>query len=76
MLSQGSMHSGFTGVQESFGSSVILLLLLCDSRAHRAVRTLQGFVRDAITLRVGRLGKVPSGLQHRCMSCSCSVHGA
>ena len=31
---------------------------------------VQGYLRDAVTLRVGQLGKVPAGLQHRCVSIS------
>ncbi len=28
---------------------------------------MQGYLRDAVTLRVGELGRVPAGLQHRCI---------
>ena len=75
-LPGSSMHSNFSGLQESFGSCVILLIATCNTQTRSTVRALQGFVRDAIALRVGRLGKVPAGLQHRCVGCSCSIHGA
>ncbi len=32
-----------------------------------SVGAAQGWVQDAVTLRVGQLGQVPAGLQHRYM---------
>lgn len=33
---------------------------------HERHGLVQGYLQDAVTLRVGQLGKVPAGLQHRC----------
>ncbi|CAK0742325.1 hypothetical protein CVIRNUC_001388 [Coccomyxa viridis] len=44
---------------------VVLAGATLPSEAQLQSYTHKGFVRDAITLRVGRLGKVPAGLQHR-----------